>query len=78
MGNSGQGLRNGKINRSTLRSAIPSVFKWDSSLVPMVRLGAMSANQEIWEGLVPTALKGNVAANLIEALRASRLVDLSA
>ncbi|MBK8869842.1 MAG: hypothetical protein IPN19_02040 [Elusimicrobia bacterium] len=78
LGKEGQGLRNGKINRGTLRSAIPIVFKWDSSLVPMVRLGAMSTNQEIWEGLVPTALKGNVAANLLEALRASRLVDLSA
>jgi hypothetical protein len=78
LGKEGQGLRNGKINRRTLRSTIPSAFKWDSSLVPMVRLGAMSTNQQIWEGLLPTALKGNVAANLLEALRASRLVNLSA
>lgn len=78
MSQEGVGLRGGKVYSEALRSAMPSLFKWDKSLVPLVRLGAMSTDKGIWGDLVPSLLKADVAATILDALKHSRVVDLSA
>jgi len=77
----GVGLRNGKIDLVDVMKTIPGLFGWDKSIVPMVRVGVATTDTDLWtalDGIIPLVLAADMVANISDAFKLSRVMDLSA
>jgi len=69
------------VSLRRLQKALPQLFNWDVSYIPMVHMAVVTTNGDIWtdlNGLVPMILKGNVQETITNAIKASWVVNLSA
>jgi hypothetical protein len=77
----GNDLLTGQVSLRRLQKALPGLFNWHPTVVPMVNMAVVTTNGDLWtdlNGVVPMLLKGNIQETITKAIKASWVVDLSA